>query len=174
MVRWPSIDRRRNRRPSTFTDECLIGWLNMPEQPTIRGGQWGERRVDSIEALAGEFGDPIWLPVPWPMSGCDPELLVMVPPEGTPESQRHYQLRSLDSHGQLLYVSGHKRQVRTNLESGLELVPGEAMETLSRPRDPPPHVVVRCPRWDVHIGGSVTLDQTFVAARSLAEIAPGQ
>ena len=78
-----------------------------------------------------------------------------------------YQLRSITG-GELLVVHGHRGRPG-NLESGLRPLVGERFETLTRPADQDPHIVVRAPKWDVHVSGSVTLDTALAVARSLLE-----
>jgi len=140
------------------------------ESPTVTGFQFREEPVASEADLADRLGDAVWVPAEWPPDQNPPEILLMLPPPGqsqddTHDLRSHYQLRSMTD-GQLLVVSGHRRRPG-NLESGLRPLEGELFETLTRPPDQRPHIVVRAPVWDVHVTGSVTTDMALSVARSI-------
>ena len=145
----------------------------MVEPPTVTGFQFREEQVASVADLADRFGEPVWVPAEWPVDLNPPQILLMLPPPGqshgdTYHLRSHYQLRSMTD-GQLLVVSGHRRRPG-NLESGLRPLEGEGFETLARPADQRPHIVVRAPVWDVHVMGSVTVDMALFVARSLVPV----
>jgi hypothetical protein len=143
------------------------------EPPTVTGFQYREEPVASEVELADRLGEAVWVPAEWPVALNPPEILLMLPPPGqihddTAHLRSHYQLRSM-TNGQLLVVSGHRRRPG-NLESGLRPLEGEQFETLSRPADQRPHILVRAPVWDVHVVGSVTVDMALSVARSLVPV----
>lgn len=143
----------------------------MAEPPVVtRHVEWGQESVTSVEELAVQLGEAVWVPVEWPPTVAGPEILVMRFP-GADRSRDAYHLRGLDQAGRLLIVHGHRRQ-GGNLESGLRPVPGERFETLARAEDQPPHVVVRLPVFDVHVSGdALSHEATLGFARNLVEVA---
>jgi hypothetical protein len=143
----------------------------MAERPTIRVFQYQEDPVGSQVDLATRFGEAVWVPAEWPAGHNPPEVLVLVVPDGG-WGYDDYQLRSI-TEGELLVVHGHRRRPGNlgNLESGLLSLEGERFETLSRPADQSPHIVVRTPKWDVHVSGSVTVETALAVARSLVRVA---
>lgn len=124
--------------------------------------------------MADRLGEAVLVPAEWPADLPAPEVLLMLPPLGqshddsTYHLRSHYQLRSMTD-ARLLVVSGHRRRPG-NLESDLLLLEGERFETLTRPADQRPHIVVRAPVWDVHVTGSVTTDKALSVARSLVAV----
>jgi hypothetical protein len=143
------------------------------EPPTVTGFQFREEPVASEADLADRLGEAVWVPGEWPVDLNPPEVLLMLPPPGqshddTSHLRSHYQLRSMTD-GQLLVVSGHRRRPG-NLESGLRSLEGERFETLTRPAEQIPHIVVRAPVWDVHVMGSVAADVVLSVARSLVAV----
>ena len=145
----------------------------MVEPPTVTGFQFREEPVASEADLADRLGEAVWVPAEWPVDLNPPEILLMLPPPGqshddTYHLRSHYQLRSMTD-GQLLVVSGHRRRPG-HLESGLRPLEGERFETLTRPADQRPHIVVLAPVWDVHVTGSVTADMALSVARSLVPV----
>ena len=145
----------------------------MVEPPTVTGFQFREEPVASEADLADRLGEAVWVPAEWPADQNPPEIMLMLPPAGqsqndTQHLRSHYQLRSITD-GQLLVVTGHRRRPG-NLESGLRPLEGEQFETLTRPPDKRPHIVVRAPVWDVHVTGSVTTDMALTVARSLVPV----
>jgi hypothetical protein len=143
------------------------------EPPTITGFQFREEPVGSEADLADRLGEAVWVPGEWPVDLNPPEILLMLPPsvhshDETYRLGSHYQLRSM-TNGELLVVSGYRRRPG-NLESGLRPLEGERFETLTRPADQRPHIVVLAPVWDVHVMGSVTTEMALSVARSLVPV----
>ena len=90
-----------------------------------------------------------------------------------PGGERGYQVRSRDWDAKrLLVILGSRRKRAAVLESALNALLGEPVETWAKNADGQSHVVVRMPLFDVHLMGNVTLPQALATARALQPIAP--
>ena len=138
------------------------------QRPTVRQFERSQEVVATALDLVRRLGEPIWVPAAWPPEVGGPDHILLLAPMRSRRTD--YQLRGFNEEGHILIVHGHFRSPG-NLESGLVPVDGERFETLTRPSDQPPHVVIRTPTIDVHISGRALSPHAALAlGRELIEV----
>ena len=131
--------------------------------------RWHEEAVEGGVGLANRLAEVVWLPASWPFPNVEPDYLLMT----GPSRERGYQVRSRDREAKRLFaIFGKRRRMGAALENGLNVLPGEPVETLAKSAAGHTHVVVRMPEFDVHLAGNVSLPLALTAARTLQAVLP--